>query len=204
MSHDSRQLKPAKDSSNNDRFIEQFSGVDSGLSIQQPKLDWTKVALQRRARRRISRSAGAALVVLLIASPVVWYANHGGVKPAGIPGTGSDLVVFEAPTASREAIREELLAFDRELSQLERSIVSLKRKDRVRISNRKKEALLQANPAGSKSFADPIEEGALVLLAAAEKAAQKDDKDASLALFRRLVEIFPDTRSADIARRELM
>ena len=137
-------------------------------------------------------------MVICIVLPGVWYANRSVSPPKG--GVG------EPAIATHEAIvpaaaKQELVEMDRELSQLNRQIASLQRKDRSRKANLKTAALRKATPPTKSDFSDPIEEGALVMLAAAEKAAQKDGKEAGLCVYRRLVEIFPDSRSAEIAPR---
>lgn len=200
MSHDSRQLDDPSDRLF-ERAVEQLAVADAGLQLQPPKVDWAGAVAKRRTRRRVHRTIAGAAVVICIVLPGVWYANRSVSPPKG--GVG------EPAIATHEAIvpaaaKQELVEMDRELSQLNRQIASLQRKDRSRKANLKTAALLKATPPTKSDFSDPIEEGALVMLAAAEKAAQKDGKEAGLALYRRLVEIFPDSRSAEIARRELM
>jgi hypothetical protein len=188
-----------------DRFAEQFSELDSGLRIEQPKVDWAGVAAKRRANRRLVKSIAGSAAVLCLILPVVWYANRSSDEPVGTrpSGSGREMAGNSAETIRAEA-KQELLAMDRELSQLNRRIASLQRKERSRKANLKTAAILKALPPEKSDYSDPVEEGALVMLAAAEKAAQKNGKEAGLALYRRVVEIFPSSRSAEIARRELM
>lgn len=202
MNRDSRSVDQ-----NSDRFAEQFAGpfseVDSGLRIERPKVDWAGAVAKRRARRQVSRSIVGATAALCVVLSMAWYANRPAPPTAG--GAGGNRPEFAENEAKRlAAAKEELVAMDRELSQLNRRIASLQRKERSRKANLKTAELLKANPPGKNSFSDPIEEGALVMLAAAEKTAQKEGKEAGQALYRRIVEIFPDSRSAEIARRELM
>lgn len=199
MSHDSRHMR---DPSN--RFAEQLSDLDAGLRIKQPKVDWSSVVAKRRARRQLTKSIAASVVVLSFVLPAVWYANRPGIQPIGGKPTGGQGELARNEEAVRAAARSEVLAMDRELSQINRQIASLQRKERSRKANMKAEAILKANPPSKATFSDPIEEGALVMLAAAEKTAKKEGKEAGQALYRRVVEIFPDSRSAEIARRELM
>jgi hypothetical protein len=196
MSRDSRQLDDPSD-----RFVEQLSVADAGMRLQPSKVDWAGIVAQRRTRRRVNRTIAGAVVVICLVLPGVWYANRPASPPKNGIG-GPEFVEHEATAPA--AAKQELVEMDRELSQLNRQIASLQRKDRSRKANLKTAALLKATPPTKTDFSDPIEEGALVMLVAAEKAAQKDGKEAGLALYRRVVEIFPESRSAEIARRELM
>lgn len=196
MSRDSRQLDDLSD-----RFVEQFAGADAGLQIEPLKVDWAGAAAKRRTDRRVNRVIAGAAVMSCFVLFGVWCVNRPVSPPQGGKG-GPGLV--EPELALSEAAKQELVNLDRELSQLNRQIASLQRKDRSRKANLKTAALLKATPPIKSDFSDPIEEGALVMLAAAEKAAQKEGKEAGLALYRRIVEIFPESRSAEIARRELM
>jgi hypothetical protein len=199
MSHDSRHMRDSTD-----RFAEQFSDVDAGLRIEPPKVDWARAAANRRAHRQITRSLGGAAVVLCLLLPVAWYANRPSEKATGGAPIDGPPTLAENDAEIRAAAKQELGDMDRELSRLNRQIASLKQRERSRQANLKSAALLKANPIEKVDHSDPIEEGALVMLAAAEKTAQKEGKAAGLPLYRRIVEIFPDSRSAEIARRELM
>lgn len=200
MSRDSRQFDAPSDRAV-DGFAEQLAGADAGLQIEPLKLDWAGAAAKRKARRQVTRSLAGAAVMTCLVLLGVWYTNRPDFPPQN--GKGGPGFV-EPELALNEAAKQELVNMDRELSQLNRQIASLQRKDRSRKANLKTAALLKATPPTKSDFSDPIEEGALVMLAAAEKAAQKEGKEAGLALYRRIVEIFPESRSAEIARRELM
>lgn len=200
MSRDSRQLDDPSDRLP-ERFVEQLADADAGMQLQPLKVDWAGIVAKRRARRRVNRSIAGAAVMICFVLPGVWYANR-PVSPPRDEKAAPAFVEHEATV--RAAAKQELVDMDREISQLNRQIASLQRKERSRKANLKMVELLKATPATKSDFSDPIEEGALVMLAAAEKAAQKDGKEAGLALYRRIVEIFPESRSAEIARRELM
>jgi hypothetical protein len=187
----------SRDSRPSDQLAEELRDLDAGLQLNRPKVDWAMVVSARRSRRRTVRMAVGSLIVLAIVLPAAWYATQPGNKREDGPSMAGGPGV--KPEASPET-KQELLAMDRELSQIDRSIVSMKRSQRRALAEK---LAKQSKPIVTDSV-DPIEEGALVFLAAAEKAERSSGKDASLALYRRLVELFPETRSADIARRQLM
>ncbi len=197
MSRDSRQMDRSPE-----RFAEQLSELDAGMQIEQPKVDWGKAVAKRRVQRQMATSIAGSLVVLGLIAPAVWFANQPAEPIKGGKPSGAELA--ENKEEVRAAAEREIIAFDRELSQLNRSIASINRRERSRKAHSKLTKLLKAAPSTKSGFSDPVEEGALVMLAAAEKAVQKHGRDAGMALYRRVVEIFPETRSAEIARRNLM
>lgn len=199
MSHDSRCVDDQSA-----RFAEQLAGLDEGLEIARPQVDWSGAAKQRRAARQRNRAITGSVLAVCIAAPIVWYANTGAVTPVASDPAAAGGTVMAGAEADRVRARQELLAMDRELSQVQGQITSLRRKVRGEKVKQKTAALQKATPVTTSVFIDPVEEGALIMLAAAEKAALKEGKEAGQVLYRRLVEVFPDSRSADVARRELM
>jgi hypothetical protein len=197
MSRDSRQLDRSPEG-----FAEQLSDLDAGMQIELPKVDWSKAVAKRRAQRKMVTSIAGSVVVLCFLAPVVWFANQPAESIKGGKPAGVDLAKSKGEV--RAAAARELLTLDRELSQLDRRIASINRRERSRKANLKMAKLLKAGPQVKSNFSDPVEEGALVMLAAAEKAVQKEGREAGMALYRRVVEIFPETRSAEVARRHLM
>lgn len=197
MSRDSRQLD-----SSSDRFAEQLSDLDAGMQLQRPDIDWRRAAAKRCARRQLMTSISGSLVVLLLVGSVVWLSSQPFRSEGEKDAVKVDVATFEKVQHAR--IERELVALNRELTQLDRSITSFNRRERSRKATTKIAVLQKTTSPLKSGFSDPVEEGALVMLAAAEKASQKDGRDAALPLYRRVVEIFPETRSAEIARRNLM
>lgn len=186
----------SRDSRPSDQLAEELRDLDAGMHVKRPQLDWAKAVSVRRSRRQNVRAAALSVAVLAIVLPAAWFATRPISKP------GEPLVTSRDPVSplkiSLEA-KQELLAMDRELSQINRSILSMKRSQRKSLAEK---VAKRAKPAVVSI--DPIEEGAMEFLAVADKAERSSGKDASLPLYRRLVELFPETRSAEIARRQLM
>jgi TolA-binding protein len=175
--------------------------IDRGLRIERPRADWRASVDRRRLRRVRTHAAIASAMMLSLLAAAVWFTE----QPRMSMQVGSVPQPIAKQSQSRREAEsmtiDELQSIDRELERLNRTIALIQREQ---TRQRSRQAAASFSAASASPLSDAFEDGAMALLRAAKKATREGGEEAARAIYRRLVEIFPETRSAEIARRELM
>lgn len=154
----------------------------------------------RRRRVRFGLSAAAALALAVGATSLLW-------EPAGLPEPRNG---FEAPVVLKPGDRPDVADLRAEIERLGREadwrLAVARRTQEILEQMRRAEALRQQEPVPDPVAAArrEVDRAAYVLVRQADRMCREMDLcDSAVVKYRRVVELFPDTPWATVARQRL-